>query len=98
MKLTFSSTELEYLHDKMCFLMDQVNRPELSPELARVISKMKYKFTPNASLVYLTQKERAFLLELLTYRQNSLIKVNAISEEADLIQALMEKLDRIETL
>jgi hypothetical protein len=91
MKFRFQPTETSYLNDKMNQLQLVMTRRDLADGLVRTIQKVKKKFGPGSFDVYLNLKERALLLELLSYRQGQLIKANQVTDEIETIQTIMDK-------
>ena len=92
MRIAFTPEELKYLSDNVNKVLAVVRHRDITSGLARTVAKMRYKFSPNAAITFLTQKERAFLLDLLSYRQMDLVKRGSISSEVDNIQQLIDKL------
>jgi hypothetical protein len=70
MKITFTNNELTWLNvyvNTMRVLANK-HRDEDGGELLRLTTKMQYKFTPNASYVHLTQKERKLVIQMAAKR------------------------------
>lgn len=89
MKIKFTETELAYLNEKISICI--AYKRHIEPSDARALAKMRYKFTPNASLVSLTARERSFIESLVQYRLNDLMNVNSITPEAQTCDAIKAK-------
>jgi hypothetical protein len=90
MKVTFTDTEKEWLNEKLkgALLVAGIRG---EAKLMRVLSKMRYKFEPNAPYVHLTGKDRVLLAELVKYRIQSLGRTS-ISPELDTLSGIANKL------
>lgn len=71
MKFTFTAHELTWLHDTLNAL-HLISAKNLESEdgamLARLVSKLRHKFTPNALALHMTGKERQVVSDLVGYR------------------------------
>lgn len=89
MKFTFETKELQYIDLIVnILLMSKLTPKEAMP----VLKKMQYKFRASAKLVFLNGKERTFLSGVLSHRQNDLVKVHSVTEEVNVIQAVLNKI------
>src|SRR5581483_10482582 len=92
MKFTLTQEQLSYLNDRVSSLIVVMKNPDVDEKLYRLAAKMKYKFTPNSKYVWLSQKERQLLCDMLQYRLNALIEAKVQTEEFDLVGNLMDTL------
>lgn len=88
MKVAFTQPELAWLNDKTNKLM-RVCAGTNNVPLQRVAAKMRYKFTPNASVCYLTQKESAALFALVEAR---VVELEPQGPEALMMKEIVRKL------
>jgi hypothetical protein len=93
MKITFTHQELKYLEAYIRLMSDLLLSKRIDDKLARIVVKMRHKFSPNALKTFLVKKERDTLASFLNYRQSQLIKENSVSEELDVLQSLIEKVE-----
>lgn len=91
MKVTLPNKELTYLNVLMQAMLELAGKTPLQED--RLMKKMRYKFTPNALYVSLNQRERALITTALGYRQAVLAKQNSISDEFNLIDSIMKKVE-----
>lgn len=89
MKFTFETTQLAYLNLVVSALADMPSAPL---DAQKVLRKMKYKFTPNASLVFLNGRERKLLDEVLVYRAGQLKHMELYDGEYQLIEGIAGRL------
>lgn len=93
MRFNFSELELQFLHayTQRTLFVASARKGDDGGALLRLVSKMKYKFTPNASTVYLTAKEKKAARALVDYalRGSSDLETGDIPE---MLRGLKEKL------
>lgn len=94
MKLHLTEDELKWLHYNITNLLPIAtkHKEEDRGKSMRTLSKMKYKFTPNATLVNLTTKERELLFLILQHRLVGLESRGSLSEETPFIKSLSQKI------
>lgn len=92
MKLAFTQPQLAYLFDKVGMLTVAVHENNVDDSTRSTVRKMRNKFTPNSSYVWLSQKERSLLFSLLEYRLRALIDAKMPSEEMTVVSELMDAL------
>jgi hypothetical protein len=90
MKFRFNEDELEYLHDRINWLLTTAPA-DSEPSAIRTFSKMRWKFGPGAHTIYLGQKERAALTGLLEYRARALSGREDSPVETAVVAELIKK-------
>lgn len=93
MKLLFTQDELDYLNHKMAVIQLYSLKADFEDGTVRTVGKMKFKFRGKCTQVSLGAKERRFLLDMLNYRLQDLVKQNSISGEIDIVQSLIGKVE-----
>ena len=93
MKIVFAPKELEWLNATTLSLSAVAarRRDDDDGKLMRLAAKMKYKFTPNASYVNLTGRERDLVLDIVRYAKTQLTGLNAVGEEAEVLSSIEGK-------
>lgn len=93
MRFTFTAKELEFLHayTQRTLFVASARREDDGGALLRLVSKMKYKFTPNATTVYLTANERKAARALVDYALRDATELD-VGEIPDMLRGLQEKL------
>ncbi len=91
MKVTFTQPELKY---GRLMLDTLVKAAEGQPESSWTaqVARVAYKFTPNASYLSLTFRDRKLIESVLVHRVDSLIERNSTSEEVTLARSILTKL------
>jgi hypothetical protein len=90
MKFRFNEQELEYLHDRINWVLVTAPR-EAEPVAIRTFAKMRWKFGPGAHTVTLGLKERAALTGLLEYRARALEGNTESPIETAVVSELLKK-------
>lgn len=89
MKIQFTQLELSYLDANLKVL--NLYRKTADVGMARIIAKMRAKFSPTALNSFLNGKERTLLRQLLQWREKDLMERNSASEELDIVLSLLGK-------
>jgi hypothetical protein len=90
MRISFTSAELVWLHRIINSLaVAAYHRGE--DKVARIACKMKYKFTPNAHVSYLTSKERSVIRGLAAYRESRFTDMELLGDEPELVRGILAK-------
>lgn len=92
MKINFNTNELGYLYEKVNVML--AHKREIDPDTMRILSRIRYKFTPNASYVNLNATERELVRALAQYRNALLENTNSFGIERDIIQSLLKKVGK----
>lgn len=92
MRVEFTQDELGWLHALMLALM-KFAAANKDDAILTTAAKMRHKFTPNATVVYLTQKQRSALMALTTYRAAKLEETGALTEEHAVIKSIIERIE-----
>jgi hypothetical protein len=95
MQFRFDEAELRWFSHfiPVVFALIAENNKDDAVKLIKLGAKLKYKVTPNASIVYLNQTERDVLVGIAEHRLAYLKERGSLSEELDLIRSVLSKLD-----
>jgi hypothetical protein len=92
MKVQFDSTELAWVQDTLARLLVTLHK-DGQKEIVGQLSRLRYKFTPNASYVNLKAKEIAFLEHLIRFRYDNFNWLAAMGSEAATLRSIRSKLE-----
>ncbi len=92
MKVVFNEQQLAWIRDCLGRLFVAVHKDNASRDLLRQLGNLRYKFTPNASYVNLSVKERDFINSVMSYRASKLVGLDGVGDEAKLLGEMKVKL------
>lgn len=94
MRITFDGKELSWLHTYTNSLVDISSKRDdyASQVLYAQAARMRSKFTPAATVVYMKKNERALVASLAEYRLKSLDATQSYSEEGDIVKSIIKKI------
>lgn len=92
MKIVFTQSELSWLNNyvKVFLGLAAKHRDEDKGRMLRLAGKMKHKFTPNASYVWLSLKERDLLYNIAETRLRAV--QDTLSPEREVAGSIIDKL------
>jgi hypothetical protein len=95
LKITFSGPELSWLHTRVNNLLSILMREkQFNAPTIRILKKMQYKFSPNASYTNLTRKEAGILTQVATHHLGRLkAEPMQLSDDIPLIEGLLTKME-----
>ncbi len=94
MKLSLTERETAYLALHMKLLTQMSRRADLESGLYRVAKKLSNRLTPNVKELFVNGKDREVITSAISIRQRELLKEGGTSPEIDLIQSIIEKVEK----